>query len=121
MSRKYVSPLTSKLSPDNWKDKINLADMSLDELTDLLGDLKAMEKFGKQVGGFIKEAVYGRLPDGVTEHATSNFAFAINERVRAGGLDEEKITAEMGEDWVEEHRKPPIEYKELRMSVVTED
>lgn len=116
--RKYVSSITKDLTLGNWKDKINLPDMSLDDLTDLLGDLKAVEKLGKQVGGFIKEAIYGRLPDDVTEHATDNFTFAINNRVRAGSLDKVKITEEMGEEWVIEHSGPPIEYKELRMSAV---
>ena len=116
--KKYVSPLTSKLTPDNWKETINLKDLSLDDLTDLLGDLKAMEKFGKQVGGFVKEAVFGRMPDDVFEHATDNFAFAISDRSRKAGLDEEKITVEMGEEWLEAHRKPPIEFKELRMTKV---
>ena len=82
--RKYVSTITKDLTLDNWKDKINLSDMSLDDLTDLLGDLKAVEKLGKQVGGYIKEAIYGRMPDDTTEHATRYFAFTINPRVRAG-------------------------------------
>lgn len=98
-----------------------MSSLSLADLTDLLGDLKAMEKFGKQLGGHIKEAVMSRLPKGETEYATSNFAFVLNDRVRAGGLDEDAITTEMGEEWVEDHRKPPIEYTELRMSAVTGD
>ncbi len=119
--KRYVSPLTKELTPDNWKDKVNLKSLSLDELTDLLGDLKAMEKFGKAVGGFIKEAVLARVPEGTTEYATANFAFVLNDRVRAGGLDEDKITTEMGEGWVEDHRKPPIEYTELRMAAVVSE
>ncbi len=119
--RKYVSPITSKLTPDNWQDQLNLKDLSLDDLTDLLGDLKAMEAFGKKVGGFIKEAVYGRMPDNVTEHTTPNFCFVINERTRAGSLNKEKILEDMGEEWVEEHTNAPTEYKELRMSRVVAD
>ncbi len=118
--KRYVSPLTKDLTPDNWKDKLVLKGLSLDDLTDLLGDLKAMEKFGKAVGGYVKEAVLARMPEGETEYATANFAFALNDRVRAGGLDEDKIREEMGEVWVEDRRKPPIEYTELRMSAVTE-
>ncbi len=119
--KKYTSSITGGLTPDNWKDKINLSDLSLDDLTDLLGDLKAMEALGKKVGGFIKEAVYGRMPDDVFEHATNNFAFVINERTRAGGLNREKITEEMGEDWVVEYSNPSTEYRELRMSRVVPD
>ena len=77
-----------------------------------------MESLGKKVGGFIKEAVYGRMPEDVYEHATTNFAFVISERTRAGGLNKEKILEDMGEDWVEEHTNAPTEYKELRMSRV---
>jgi len=116
--KKYVSTITKDLTLDNWKDKIDLTDMSLDDLTDLLGDLKAVEKLGKQVGGYIKEAIYGRMPDDVTEHATSNFAFVINDRVRAGGLNKEKIIEDMSEEWVIDHTNAPTEYKELRMSAV---
>ncbi len=117
--KRYVSPLTQHLTPENWKDKLNLAELSLDGLTDLLGDLKAMEKFGKVLGGYIKEAVLARVPECTTEYATENFAFVLNDRVRVGGLDEDKIRDEMGEVWVEDRRKPPIEYTELRMSAVT--
>ncbi len=116
--KKYVSPLTSKLTPDNWQEAINLKDLSLDDLTDLLGDLKAMEALGKKVGGYVKEAVYGRMPDDTFEHATPNFAFVINERTRKGGLDEAKILDVMGEEWCDEYRKDATEYKELRMSRV---
>lgn len=119
--KKYVSPLTKELTPDNWKDKINLKDMSLDEMTELLADLKAMEALGKKIGGFMKEAVKARMPEGEMEYVGGSFTVTLNERSRAGGLDEDKITEEMGEGWVEDHRKPPIEYTELRLTANPEE
>jgi len=118
MARKYVSPITSKLTPDNWEDHINIAAMSLDELTDLLGDFKKMEAFGKKLGGFFKEAVKGKLPPGEREYVGTHFQFVINERSRAGGLNKDLILEEMGEEWVADHSLPPIEYEELRLSPV---
>jgi hypothetical protein len=121
MAKKYTSTLTSKLTPDNWQEHINIAALSLDELTDLLGDFKAMEAFGKQLGGFLKEAVKAKLPQGQSEFVGRHFQFVINARVRAGGLNKELITQEMGEEWVQEHSLPPTEYEELRLTPVKTD
>ncbi len=115
MTKKYISPITATLTLDNWQGKINLADMNLDDTMDLLGDLKAMEAFGKKVGGFLKEAVKAKMPEGDTEYYGNNFCVVLSERYRAGGLDKEKITKEMGEEWVEDHSKEGTEYTELRL------
>lgn len=118
MTRKYTSKLTSTLTPDGWKDQLNLPKLSLDDLTDLVGDFKAMERFGKQLSGFLKEAIRARMPEGDDHYDGPNWAVQFNPRSRAGALDEEKITEEMGEDWVADHRKPTIEYVEMRVAVV---
>ena len=121
MARKYKSALTSKLTPDNWKDELNLPDLSLEDLTDLVGDFKSMEKLGKQLAGFLKEAIRARLPEDEDFYEGPHFAIQFNPRTRAGALNEDLIKEEMGEEWVEEHRKPPIEYTEMRVNpVVTE-
>ncbi len=121
MARKYKSPLTSKLTPDNWKDELNLPALSLEDLTDLVGDFKAMEKMGKQLAGFLKEAIRARLPQAEDFFAGPHFEVQFNPRVRAGALDEAKCVEDMGEEWVEDRRKPPIEYTEMRVNpVVTE-
>ena len=116
--KKYVSPITAGLTPDNWKEKVNLADMSLDEMTDLWGDLKAMEALGKKVGGFMKEACKARLPDDETEFIGHHFQFELNDRYRKGGLDGDMILEEMGEAWVEDHSKEGTDYVEARLTPV---
>jgi len=120
MGRKYVSPITAGLTPDNWEERINLKDMSLDEMADLWGDLKVMEKLGEKVGGYMKEACKARLPEGETEFIGTNFRFELNDRSRAGNLNKDLILEEMGEDWVEEHLNPDTEYVEARLTRVTE-
>ncbi|KKN65450.1 hypothetical protein LCGC14_0481700 [marine sediment metagenome] len=117
--KRYISPITKELTPTDWKDKINLSDMSLDEMTELLADLKVMEAMGKKVGGYMKEAVKARMPEGEMEYIGARFIVTLNDRLRSGGLDGDKILEEMGEDWCEERMKPDIEYTELRLSVVT--
>ena len=119
MGRKYASKLTSTLTPDSWEEQINLPTLSLDDLTDLVGDFKTMEKFGKQLSGFLKEAIKARMPEGEDHYDGPNWAIQFNPRSRAGALDEERITEEMGEEWVTDHRKPPIEYVEMRVALVT--
>ena len=119
--RKYISPITRGLTPDNWQDKINLASLSLDDVIDLLGDLKAMEAFGKKVGGFIKEAVKAKMPEGETEHIGKHFHIQLNTRVRVGGLNKVKVLEDMGEAWVEEYSNPPTEYVELRLKRIEEE
>ena len=121
--KKYISPLTAGLTPENWKERINPADMTLDETMELLKDLKTMEAFGKKVGGFLKEVVKGKMPDGEMEYTGSRFIVNLNERSRSGGLDKDKILEEMGEEWCEDRMKPDIEYVEVRLTEVeaTED
>lgn len=118
MARKYKSSLTSKLTPDNWKEELNLSALSLDDLTDLVGDFKSMEKLGKQLAGFLKEVIRAQMPEDEDFYEGPHFAIKFTDRVRSGALDEEVITTEMGEDWVTEHRKPNIEYTEMRVNAV---
>lgn len=121
MSRKYASPLTAKLTPDNWDEHVNVASMSLDDILDLMGDLKKMEALAKKVGGFAKEALKAKMPPGDTEFVGSNFQVQLNDRVRKGGLNRDLITEEMGEEWVEDHSNPPTEYTEVRVKPVQAD
>ncbi len=116
--KKYRSPITKDLTPDGWKDKINLADMSLDAMTELLADLKIMEAMGKKIGGYMKEAVKARMPEGEMEYVGAHFIVNLKDCSRSGGLDGDKILSEMGEVWCEDRMKPDIEYTELRLSVV---
>ncbi len=119
--KKYASPITKELTPGTWEDKINLADMSLDEMTELLADLKVMEAMGKKVGGYMKEAVKARMPEGEMEYTGARFIVNLKDCSRAAGLDDDKILEEMGEVWCEERMKPDIEYTELRLSAVKEE
>ncbi len=118
MARKYTSPLTAAITPDNWKEQLDLPTLSLDDLTSLVGDFKQMEKLGKKLAGFLKEAITARMPKGETEYFGPYFGVVFNERSRAGALDEDKIKEEMGEDWCEDHRKDPIEYTEMRVTAI---
>ncbi len=115
---KYASTLTSTLTPDNWEEKINLPKLSLDDLTDLIGDFKRMEALGKKLTGYLKTAARARMPDDEDFYEGPRFALQFNPRSRINTLDEEAITEEMGETWTEAHRKPPIEYEEMRVSAV---
>jgi len=120
MGLKYTSPLTAKLTPDTWKDKLNLKDLSLDEVTDLIGDFKEMKKFAGQLEGYLKEAIAAKMPEGETEYKGTHWYVMFNHRVRAGSLDKDLIQQEMGEEWVEAHTKEPTEYVEMRMKPVVE-
>ncbi len=121
--RKYISPITAGLTPDNWQENINLANMSLDETLDLWGDFKAMEAFGKKLGGFLKQAVRAKMPDDEPEPIYENprWQVAVNLRSRKGGLDKDLITEEMGVEWVEDHSKPSTEYEEIKLKAVPQE
>ncbi len=116
--KKYASPITATLTPDNWEDKLNLSDMTLDDMTALLWDFKQMENFGKKLGGYMKQACKARIPQGETEFVGTNFQFILNERVRAGSLNRDKCVESMGEYWVIDHSNEPTEYVELRVKKV---
>lgn len=113
--KKYEHELTKDLTPDNWNDKINLNALSLDDLTTLLGDFKAMEAFSKKVGGFLKETVKARMPEGEDEYVGPVFAVFRNHRVRMGGLNRDLVLEDMGEEWVQAHSNPETEYDEIRL------
>jgi hypothetical protein len=119
--KKYTHQLTKDLTPDNWKDKLNLAALSVDDLVDIFGDMKSMERFSKQIAGFLREVIDSRMPEGEDEYATPNFIIVRNFRERAGGLNRELIEEEMGEEWVADHCKPGTEYTELRITKNEED
>ena len=109
---KFYHKLSSELTIANWQEKINLKELSLDDLIAIRGDMKALESLGKQVAGFLKEVIQPKMTEDNYENAY--FVVTKSQRTRAGGLDEERITNEMGEEWVADHRKPPTEYTELR-------
>ena len=117
--KKYTHPLTAQLTPENWKDKLDLDALSLVELANICGDLNHMEKFAKKLSGYLKEILKSKMPD--DEMDTEFWHLARNERERAGGLDRESILEEMGMEWVEEHSNPSIEYTELRITRRQED
>lgn len=117
----FVSPITPALNQDNWEEMINPADLSLDEATDLLADLKKLEAFGKKVGGFVKELVRAKIPMDEYEegyYAGTHFTVSVKQRTRAGGLNKPLILEEMGEEWVEEHSMDPTEYSEVRVKPI---
>lgn len=115
---KYASKLTATITPDNWEERLELPKLSLDDLTDLIGDFKRMEALGKKLTGYLKTAARARMPEDQDHYEGPRFALQFNPRSRAGGLDEAKILEDMGEEWTEDHRKPPIEYTEMRVSAV---
>ena len=118
--KKYKHELTKELTPDNWQEKLNLAALSTDNLVDIFGDMKNMEKLGKKVAGYLREIINAKMPDGEDEYDSSYFHIQRNFRERAGSLDKELILEDMGEDWVADHTKEGTEYTELRITSIEE-
>ena len=112
--KKYTHPLTKELTPDNWKDKLNLNALSTDELTSIFGDLKAMEALAKKVGGYLKEVIKTKMPKGEDVFTGTNFAIERTFSYRAGGLDRDRCLEDMGEDWIEEHSKEGSDITTIR-------
>lgn len=118
--KKYISPLTAKLTPDNWQEKLNLPTLSLEDRIDLLGDFKSMLKFAKIMEGYLKEAVRAAMPEDEMEYVGHHFAIQINHRIRKGGYDVDRMKEDMGEDWIAQYEKEPVEYDEMRVAPVEE-
>ncbi len=114
--KKYIHPLTSSLTPDNWKDKINLDDMTVDDLVELLKDCRVMEAFGKKLGGFLKEVVKARC-EGLEEYDGRKIYAEFVPGYREGNLDGDLVLEEMGEEWVEEHRKEGTPYITIQLTL----
>ena len=112
MARKYMSPLTKDLTPENWLEQIDLQKLNLDELIDIYGDMKVMEKMSKAITGFLKEAIVARMPE--DDYESVNFAMTRIERERTS-LDSTRVKEEMGMTWYEEHCKS-TSYIELRIA-----
>jgi len=117
--KKYIHPLTSGLTPDNWKDKLNLADLDVDDLIEILKDMRTMENFGKKIGGFLKEVIKARCDDLEEFDGRKIYAeFVPGERV--GNLNVELIEEEMGIEWVEEHRKDSTPFVTIQLTIKEE-
>ena len=114
--KKYVHPLTASLTPDNWKDKLNLAELTVDDLLELLKDCRSMENFGKKLGGFLKEVLKARCSD-MDEFDGRKVYAEFVDSYRAGNLDDEAILEEMGEEWFEAHRKEGTEFITIKLSL----
>ena len=117
--KKYVHPLTAGLTPENWKDKLNLNDLTVDDLLELLKDMRSMENFGKKLGGFLKEIIKARC-EGMPEYDGRTIFALFNESHRDGNLDLDKITEEMGEEWVEDHRKEGSDFITIKLAMKEE-
>lgn len=114
--KKYIHPRTKDLNPDNWKDKLNLDDLSVDDLLELMKDFKTMENFGKKVAGFLREIVQSRC-EGLEEFDGRKTYTTFTPGFREGNLDVEKCTEEMGEEWVENHRKDGSNFTTVKITV----
>lgn len=114
--KKYIHPLTSGLTPDNWKDKINLPDLSVDDLLELLKDMRNMENFSKKLGGFLKEVVKSRC-EGLEEFDGRTVYAQFVPGFREGNLNVDLCTEAMGEEWVAEHRSEGTDYITIKLSL----
>lgn len=96
--------LPQGIDADNWREKLNLGDKSLDEIIDLLGDVKQQVKLYERMEGFLREALLARMPEGVMEYSTEAYMVqrTVGERVF---LDTGKVKEEMGEEWYQAHCK----------------
>ena len=97
-SSKYKSPLTAKLTLDNWQDHIKPDQMSRADMLDLWGDCKKLEKLGKQLGGFLKEVLLSQLPEGEDYFESDYFLFERKFGERVGTFNKERFIEEYGED-----------------------
>ena len=117
--KKYIHPLTAKLTPETWKDQLNLADLDVDDLIELLKDFRTMENFGKKLGGFLKEVIKARCDDLEEFDGRKVYAEFVHAD-RAGNLNVELIEEEMGEEWVEEHRKDSTSFVTIKLTLKEE-
>lgn len=121
MAKKYAHPLSKELNPDNWKDKINLKELTLEELIDLEGDMKQMEKLGKALGGFLKEAIRARMPEDETAWQGTVYWVEFSEGYRQGGLDKDKLLEDYGEEWLAGYTKEGTEFTTMRVRRIDEE
>ena len=113
--KKYTHPLTKDLTPDNWRDKINLPDMDVDDLIELLKDMRSMENFGKKLGNFLKEIIKARC-EGMEDFDGRKLFALFTESTRLGNLDVEAIEEEMGAEWVATHRKGDTDFITIKLT-----
>ncbi len=112
--KKYTHELSSQLTPKNWQEKLNLKALSLDELVSIFGDMKKQEGFSKKLAGYLREIILARMPEGEDEYDGTFWELERSFAPRIGDLDIDRITEEMGEQWVENHRKDSTEVTTLR-------
>lgn len=116
--KKYKHPLTAQITPENWQEKLNLQNLSLEDISTLLGDFKAMEAMGKKLAGFLREVALSRMED--DEYEGPYFILERSTQWRSGSLDKELIMEEMGEEWIETHSKEGQDVTVLRVTAKKE-
>lgn len=102
MAKKYMSLVSSKLTPDGWKEQLNLKTLSVHELLDIFGDMKQMEALGKKVGGFVREVLIAR-GDG-REIENDNFIFSPSDTPGKPTLDTARMEEDMGPQFMQKYR-----------------
>lgn len=112
MGKKYQSPITAKLTPDNWQELLNPQQVSVDELITVCFDMRKMQSMSKKIDGYLKQAICARLPD--DEYATSLFDIVRNEdNIRVGNIDVDRLLEDMGQNFVAKYRKESSPYTTL--------
>ena len=118
MARKYKSSVTAKLTADNWQEIINLKTMSRDDMLDLFGDMKAMEKLGKKIQGFMREALIARMPKGESSQENNNFSIEVTESSGRVTLDGARILEDMGEQFVQKYSNTGEDFVTVKLKVL---
>ena len=89
------------IDTDQLKEVPNVAQMSLEDMIDTIGQTKKVLKLLEKQEGYLKEAIKARAPEG--EETYGQAFFCIPEACERVGLDSAKIKEEMSEEWVESH------------------
>ena len=80
----------------------DLSKMSLNDIIDAFGDVKAEKKRMERLENYLKEALVARMPDDAGEYDTKRFHVTRATQSRTD-LDRDLLKEEYGEEWYREH------------------
>ncbi len=100
----FKSDLTELLFDVDWQSHLAADKVSLDELVNIFGDMKDLEKIAKKIAGYCREMIDGRMEEDEDEYESDYYSISrtFSETTK---LNNDLIRASETDEWIEEHSK----------------
>ena len=115
LSRHNQPTIRAKDIPfSDWKEYINLRDMSLEDKVEAYAEFNELEKVVKKIAGYLNEHIKATLQEQKrTQLVTPIMIATLRGPTVASRLDTQAIREAMGEEWMDQFSKESTPYYTL--------